>query len=202
MQGCTSSHMFPPLSVCTRHVLGRLQAKADVGVDHDLTNHTSLYSRFIAYSGSIHEEIRPEFRSQPQTMCAGFPGHQTGARYTVPRAYRNTAHPYGQRCMRPPAYYKHQKLLATPGQRMRGVSKSSGVIFQGPMCRSSCIMDQKHRTQFLRTASMRQPTMYSYMASHQYLYQIVFTHLVLNSRTYSPHSNSFPMNQTRLNSKQ
>ena len=24
---------------------------------------------------------------------------------------------------------------------------------------------------------MRQPTMYSYMASHRYLYQIVFTHL-------------------------
>ena len=31
--------------------------------------------------------------------------------------------------------------------------------------------------QFLRTAAMRQPTMYSYMASHCYLYQIVFTHL-------------------------
>ena len=26
----------------TRHVLGRLHAKADVGVDHDLTNCTSL----------------------------------------------------------------------------------------------------------------------------------------------------------------
>ena len=26
---------------------------------------------------------------------------------------------------------------------------------------------------------MRQPTMYSYMASHRYLYQIVFTHLAL-----------------------
>ena len=42
LQGCTSSHMFPPLSVCIRHVLGRLQAKANVGVGHDLTNHTSL----------------------------------------------------------------------------------------------------------------------------------------------------------------
>ena len=38
-------------------------------------------------------------------------------------------------------------------------------------------MDHKHRTQFLRTVSMRQPTMSSYMASHHYLYQIVFTHL-------------------------
>ena len=42
LQGCTSSYMFSPLSVCTRHVLGRLQAKADVGVDHDLPKHSSL----------------------------------------------------------------------------------------------------------------------------------------------------------------
>src|SRR6187399_1451414 len=70
--------MFPPLSVCTRHVLGRLQAKADVGVDHNLTNHTGLSSRFIAYLGSIRGEIRPGCRSRPQTMCTGFPCHQTG----------------------------------------------------------------------------------------------------------------------------
>ena len=38
-------------------------------------------------------------------------------------------------------------------------------------------MDHRHRTQFLRTVSMRQPTMYSYMASHRYLYQIVFNTL-------------------------
>src|SRR4051812_7492379 len=120
LQGCTSSHMFPPLSVCTRHVLGRLQAKANVGVDHYLTNRTSLWSRFIAYSGSIHEEIRPEFRSQPQTMCTGS-GTPNGRPAARPRAYRNTAHPSGQRCVRPPAYYKHKKLLATPGQRTRGV---------------------------------------------------------------------------------
>ena len=28
---------------------------------------------------------------------------------------------------------------------------------------------------------MRQPTMYSYMASHRYLYQIVFTHTSLSA---------------------
>ena len=43
-------------------------------------------------------------------------------------------------------------------------------------------MDHKHRTQFLRMASVRQPTMYSYMASHRYLYQIVFTHLALTQQ--------------------
>src|SRR4051812_13723895 len=57
--------------------------------------------------------------------------------YIMPRAYRNTAHPDGQRCVRPPAYYKHQKLLATPGQRTRVDKKSSGVISQGPMCGSN-----------------------------------------------------------------
>ena len=38
------------------------------GAGHDLTNHTSLSSRFIAYSGSIGKEIRPGCRSRPQTM--------------------------------------------------------------------------------------------------------------------------------------
>ena len=138
LQGCTSSYMFPPLSVCTRHVLGRLQAKADVGVDHDLTNHTSLQSRFIAYSGSIRRESGRGFHLRPRTMCAGFPRHQTGVPVHLARAYRITAHPSGQRCARPPAYYKHQKLLATPGQRTTVNKKSSGVIFQGPTCGSSC----------------------------------------------------------------
>ena len=39
------------------------------------------------------------------------------------------------------------------------------------------VLEHTHRTQFMRTVSMRQPTMYSYMASHRYLYQIMFTHL-------------------------
>ena len=133
LQGCTSSHTLSPLTTmytsCTSATFKR---KPGEGVGHDLTNHTSLSSRFIAYSGSIREEIRPEFHSQPQTMCAGFPRHQTGTRYSVPRAYRITAHPYGQRCPRPPAYYKHQKLLATPGQRTRVIKNPRGSIGFGP----------------------------------------------------------------------
>ena len=42
--------------------------KPSEGVGHDLTNHTSLSSRFIAYSGSIRKEILPGCRSRPQTM--------------------------------------------------------------------------------------------------------------------------------------
>ena len=52
----------------TSCISATFKRKPGEGVDHDLTNHTSLYSRCIAYSGSIREEIRPEFRSQPQTM--------------------------------------------------------------------------------------------------------------------------------------
>ena len=67
--------------------------KPNVGVGHGLPKHSSLYSRFIAYSGSIHEEIRLEFRSQPQTMCTGFrdtkrapgiPGHVPTASQPTP----------------------------------------------------------------------------------------------------------------------
>ena len=68
--------------------------------------------------------------------------------------------------------------------RGQGWSRSrEGPLVSGPMRGSNCIMDHKHRTQFLRTAAMRQPTMYSYMASHRYLYQIVFTHFTLSIRT-------------------
>ena len=77
--------------------------------------------------------------------------------------------PLRSACPRPPAYYKHQKLLATPGQRTRVNKKSSGVIFQGPMHGSSCILNHTYRSQCLRSASMKQPTMYSYMASHRHL---------------------------------
>ena len=40
---------------------------------------------------------------------------------------------------------------------------------------SSWILNHAYRSQCLRLASMKQPTMYSYMASHRYLYQNVFT---------------------------
>ena len=53
-------------------------------------------------------------------------------------------------------------------------------------------MDHKHRTQFLRTAAMRQPTMYSYMASHRYLYQIVFTHLAHTQQDMFTHLRFIP----------
>ena len=73
--------------------------KPNVGVGHDLPNHLSLRSRFIAYSGSIRKEIRPGFHSQPKTMCTGFrdtkrapgiPGHVATTSQPTPRV--NAAH--------------------------------------------------------------------------------------------------------------
>ena len=52
-------------------------------------------------------------------------------------------------------------------------------------------MDHKHRTQFLRTAAMRQPTMYSYMA-YRYLYQIMFTHLAHTQQDMFTHLRFIP----------
>ena len=64
-----------------------------------------------------------------------------------------------------------------------GVNKSRELGVPGAQCVVVTVLDHRHRTQFMRTVSMRQPSMYSYMASHRYLYRIVFTHLALNSRT-------------------
>ena len=164
LQGCTSLYMFPPLSVCTRHVLGRLQVKGDVGVDHDLTNHTILVQVYRLFGFHPPGDPARVSLKAPNNVYR-VPQYQTGARHTRPRAYHITAHPSGQRCARPPAYYKHQKLLATPGQRTRVNKKSSGVIFQGLMHGSRYILNHTYRSQCLRSASMKQPTMYSYMAS-------------------------------------
>ena len=132
LQGCTSSYMFPPLSVCTRHVLDRLQAKADVGVDHDLPNTLKSLVQVYRLFRFHPQGIRPRFPHTAPNNVYRVPQHQTRARHTQPRAYRITAYPSGQRCARPPAYYKHQKLLATPGQRTRVIKKPRGSIGFGP----------------------------------------------------------------------
>src|SRR3954471_11474103 len=98
LQGCTSSHTLPPLTTMyTSCTSATFKQKPGEGVDHDLTNHTSLSSRFIAYSGSIRKEIRLGCPSRPQTMRAGFPSPPSGChlvhRATVPSL--SQAHPAG-----------------------------------------------------------------------------------------------------------
>ena len=95
LQRCTSSHTLSPLTTMYMSCISAtFKRKPGEGVGHDLTNHTSLSSRFIAYSGSIRKEIRPGCRSRPQTMCTGFrdtkralglPGHVPTASQPTPR---------------------------------------------------------------------------------------------------------------------
>ena len=77
----------------------------------------------------------------PERCVQGSQGTKRASRYTVPHAYCITAHPLGQRCVRPPAYYKHQKLLATPGQRTGGLISREGHL-SIPMRGSNCLGSQ------------------------------------------------------------
>ena len=133
LQGCTSSHTLSPLTAvyttCTR--------QPSSGSPTWVSATAYLNSR-VSSPGLSPIRVPSARRSgrgvaHGPKRCTGFQAHQTGgAWYTRPRAYRITAHPYGQRCARPPAYYKHQKLLATPGRRTRVNKKSRGSIGFGP----------------------------------------------------------------------
>ena len=132
LQGCTSSYMFPPLSVCTRHVLGRLQAKADVGVDHDLPKTLKPLVQVYRLFRFHPQGVRPRFPHTAPNDVYRVPEIPNG--YPVHRATYLPHHspPRGQRCPWPPVGYKHQKLLATPGQRTRVDKKPRGSIGFGP----------------------------------------------------------------------
>ena len=138
LQGCTSSHTLSPLTAvyttCTRQPSSGSPTRVSA-TDYLNTQVSSpgLSPIQVPSVGSPAEVST----YGPERCVQGSRGTKRASRYTMPRAYRITAHPSGQRCPPPPAYYKHQKLLATPGQRTRVIKKSSGVIFQGPMYGSS-----------------------------------------------------------------
>ena len=134
LQGCTSSHTLSPLTAvyttCTRQrSSGSPTRVSSTAYLNTQVSSLGLSPIQVPSAGSPAEVST----YGPERWVQGSRGNKRASRYTVPRAYRITAHPYGQRCAWPPAYYKHQKLLATPGQRTRVNKKSSGVIFQGPM---------------------------------------------------------------------
>ena len=131
LQGCTSSHTLSPLiavyTTCTQQPSSGSPARVSATA-YLLKSLVQVYRLFRFHP----QGVRPRFpHTAPNDVC-GVPRHQTGARHARPRAYCITAHPSGQRCPRPPAYYKHQKLLATPGQRTRVIKKPRGSIGFGP----------------------------------------------------------------------
>src|SRR3954463_10807612 len=103
----TRSHHLPPF---TRHVLGNLQAEAQRGCRTRPTQTLKSLVQVYRLFGFHPQGVRPRFPLTAPNDVNRVPRHQTGARLTRPRAYRNTAHPDGQHRVRPPAYYKHQKL--------------------------------------------------------------------------------------------
>ena len=132
LQGCTSSHTLSPLTAvyttCTRQPSSG--SPTWVSATAYLNTRVSSPGLSPIRVPSMRRSGR-SFAHSPK-RCEQGSVTQTGARFTRPRAYRITAHPYGQRCAQPPAYYKHQKLLATPGQRTRVIKKPRGSIGFGP----------------------------------------------------------------------
>ena len=139
LQGCTSPHTLSPPTVvytaCTRQPSSESPARvsATAYLNTQVSN-PGLSPIQVPSAGSPAEVST----YGPERCVQGSRVTKRATRYTGPRAYCITAHPSGQRRARPPSSYKHQKLLATPGQRTWAVNKSSGVIFQGPTCGSSC----------------------------------------------------------------
>ena len=134
LQGCTSSYKLSPLIVvyttCTRqHSSGSL-ARAYLNTQ---VSSPGLSPIQVPSTGSPAEVST----YGPERCAQGSRDTKRVTRYTVPRAYQITAHPSGQRCAGPPAYYKHQKLLATLGQRTGGLISRAGHL-SIPMCVSSC----------------------------------------------------------------
>src|SRR3954463_12322849 len=124
LQGCTSSHTLSPLTAvyttCTRQPSSGSPTRVSATAYLNAQVPSPGLSAIRVPSAGSPAEVST---NGPERCVQGSRDTKRVNRYTGPRAYRNTAHPYGQRCVRPPAYYKHQKLLATPGQRTRVIKK-------------------------------------------------------------------------------
>src|SRR4051812_4966964 len=127
LQGCTSSHMLSPLTAfyttCTRQPSSGSPARVSATAYLNTQVSSPGLSPIRVPSAGRSAEVSTNGPEQ----CVQGPRHQTGARLARPRAYRNTAHPYGQCCMRPPAYYKHQKLLCNSWTEDKGDQEAERV---------------------------------------------------------------------------
>src|SRR4051812_8892096 len=112
LQGCTSSHTLSPLiavySTCTRQPSSGSPARVSATAYLNTQVSSPGLSPIRVPSAGSPAEVST---NGPERCEQGSRDTKRANRYTVPRAYRNTAHPDGQHRVRPPAYYKHQKLL-------------------------------------------------------------------------------------------
>src|SRR3954464_7612724 len=124
LQGCTSSHTLSPLiavyTTCTRQPSNASPARVSATAYLNTQVSSPGLSPIRVPSAGSPAEVST---NGPERCVQGSRDTKRANRYTGPRAYRNTAHPYGQRCVRPPACYKHRNYFATPGQRTSMVNK-------------------------------------------------------------------------------
>src|SRR3954467_13444948 len=112
LQGCTSSHTLSPLTAvyttCTRQPSSGSPARVSATAYLNTQVSSPGLSPIRVPSAGSPAEVSA---TGPERCEQGSRDTKRASRYTVPRAYRNTAHPDSQRCVRAPAYYKHRKVL-------------------------------------------------------------------------------------------
>ena len=132
LQGCTSSHTLSPLTAvyttCTRQPSSGSPARVSA---------TAYLNTQVSSPGLSPIQV-PSAGSPAEVSTYGaercVQGSETpNGRPTYPATYLpHHSPPHGQLSPRPPVGYKHQKLLATPGQRTRVNKMPRGSIAFGP----------------------------------------------------------------------
>ena len=138
LQGCTSSHTLSPLTAVYTTCTQQPSSGSPTRVSATAYLNTQVSSPGLSPIQVPSAGSPAEVSTYGPERCVQGSATPNGRPACPATCLPHHSPPLGQRCPRPPAYYKHQKLLATPGQRTGVVNKSSGVIFQGPTCGSSC----------------------------------------------------------------
>ena len=132
LQGCTSTHTLSPLTAvyttCTRQPSSGSPTWVSATAYLNTQVPSPGLSPIQVPSAGSPAEVS---HTAPNDVCR-VPEHQTGDSVHRATSLPHHSPPLGQHCPRPPAYYKHQKLRATPGQRTRVIKKPRGSIGFGP----------------------------------------------------------------------
>ena len=132
LQGCTSSYTLSPLTVVYTTCTRQPSSGSPTWVSATACLNTQVSSPGL--SPIRVPSMRRSGRSFAHSPKRCEQGSVTpNGRPVYPATYLpQHSPPLRQRCPRPPVSYKHQKLLATPGQRTRVNKKPRGSIGFGP----------------------------------------------------------------------
>ena len=128
LQGCTSSHTLPPLTAVYTTCTRQPSSGSPTWVSATAYLNTQVSSPGYRLFRFHPQGVRPRFpHTAPNDVCR-VPETPNGRPVHCATCLPHHSPPLGQRCPRPPAYYKHQKLLATPRQRTRVAKKPRGAL--------------------------------------------------------------------------